>query len=227
MLASFPYAPQECALEFLSPGEACTNPLCHKDNHLTQRWGFPSEENKKAPRAGKRIWFPHPRITLSENVSLSSCYKMRYTHTQNTNQQPKIQCHRRRPCSFVQTVWEGRSRTAELEEASETIKPNTNSSQMRWWVHGWESATAHQDSGLSAPSFNYNGSQGFHLGQEAAETAWAPSLGSVSESGQFFSQGIPSFGLENIRRPFSSAGVLSLWVFQWDFHEKIIAEDFL
>jgi len=59
-----------------------------------------------------------------------------------------------------------------------------------------------QDSGFSAPSSNYNGSQGLHLAQEAAETAWAPSLGSVRESGQFFSQGIPSFGLDNISRPF-------------------------
>lgn len=53
------------------------------------------------------------------------------------------------------------------------------------------SATACRDSGLSAPSSNYNGSQGFHLGQEAAEIAWALSLGSVSESGQFFSQEYP------------------------------------
>lgn len=59
----------------------------------------------------------------------------------------------------------------ELEETLETIKPSTNILQMRWRIDGGESATARQDSGLSAPSSNYIGSQGFHLGQEAAETA--------------------------------------------------------
>lgn len=103
------------------PREARTTPLCHKDNHLTKYWGYLSEENQKAPRVCRRIWFPNLRITLSATVSLSSCYEMRYPYTQNINQQPKHPwqptrcCCRRRPCSFVQTVWEGRSRARDHE----------------------------------------------------------------------------------------------------------------
>lgn len=41
-------------------------------------------------------------------------------------------------------------------------------------------ATARKDSGLSAPSSVYSGSQGYHLCQTAAEAARGPVLGPVA-----------------------------------------------
>lgn len=65
-----------------------------------------------------------------------------------------------------------------------------------------EQAIAREDSGLSALSSAYSGSQCHHLCQKAVDTALSPILGLVSEMGQFFSQEMPLFRLDSTRETF-------------------------
>lgn len=211
-------------------GKPAHLPLCHKDNHLTHCWDHHSEENQKAPGGCSRIWFPHLRITSSENVSLFSCYETKtrtYSECISVAKTPLAakMMMLQRPCLFVQTVWEGRSRSAELEEISEIIRTNRDVSH-EIVNTCWEQAAAHKDSVLLplttvAPRSLFV--------RRLQKLPWGPILGPVRESGQFFSQEITSFGfgfgLGSIRGTFLVL-TFCLWVFQWNIHEEILAEDF-